>query len=389
MKKYNILFCRWDSICEDGIAHGFEQLGQHVDDFTCKFQSVDYDTEYLKELSGKLMNKRYDGVFSVNYMPIISRVCNVMKLPYICWTVDNPCFQLFSNTIQNPWNRIFLFDRGQYEKFYVKNPECIFHMPLACDYEAWNACKITKEDRRRYTADISFIGSTYEEKCFYNNIEYLPDYLKGYVEGVIRSQLNVYGYNFIEDALTDEFCSSFKESVRWNPLGEDYTEDLKAIIADTYIGEKCTEQERLLTLKNISEHVDLDLYTLSDVSKLPKVHYKGGADSAVMMPKIFKCSKINLNMTNRPIKSGIPLRVFDILGAGGFVLTNYQSEIPEHFEIGKDLAVYESQIDLLDQIGYYLRHDDERMEIAENGNRKVKEQHSYKIRLQRILQLAL
>ncbi len=387
MKKYNILFCRWDSICEDGIAHGFEQLGQHVDHFMRKFQSVDYDTGYLKELSGRLLNGRYDGVFSVNFMPIISRVCNIMKIPYICWTVDNPCFQLFSNTIQNPWNRIFLFDRGQYETFYDANPEHVFHMPLACDYEAWNACEITDEDRRRYTADISFIGSTYEEKCYYNKIEYLPDYLKGYAEGVIRSQLNVYGYNFIADALTEEFCSKFKECVSWNPLGEDYTEDVKAIIADTYLGEKCTEQERLLTLKNISEHAKLDLYTLSDVSKLPKVHYKGGADSAVMMPRIFKCSKINLNMTNRPIKTGIPLRVFDILGAGGFVLTNYQAEIPEHFEIGKDLAVYESQIDLLDQIRYYLKHEDVRMEIAENGKKKVKEQHSYKVRLARILEL--
>ena len=69
------------------------------------------------------------------------------------------------------------------------------------------------------------------------------------------------------------------------------------------------------------------------------------------------------------------------------MLTNYQAEIPEHFEIGKDLAVYESQIDLLDQIRYYLKHEDVRMEIAENGKKKVKEQHSYKVRLARILEL--
>lgn len=388
MEKYNILFCRWDSICEDGISHGLQQLGQNVDDFTHKFQSLDYDTDYLKRLSNRLLEKRYDGVFSVNFIPIISRVCDVMKIPYICWIVDSPCFQLFSNTIRNPWNRIFMFDRSQYEKFYAENPDHIFHMPLACDYETWNACMVTKEDRRLYTADISFIGSTYEEKCFYNKIENLPDDLRGYVEGVIQSQLNVYGYNFIEDALTEEFCSRFKESVQWNPLGEDYTEDVKAIIADTFIGEKCTEQERLLTLKKISEHADLDLYTLSDVSKLPKANNRGGADSVLMMPKIFKCSKINLNITSRPIKTGIPLRIFDILGAGGFVLTNYQAEILDHFEIGKDLAVYESQIDLLDQISYYLKHEDVRIEIAENGKKKVKEQHSYKVRLARILDLA-
>ena len=144
-----------------------------------------------------------------------------------------------------------------------------------------------------------------------------------------------------------------------------------------------------MTLRNISENFRLDLYTLSDTSHFPKANCRGGADSITMMPKIFKCSKINLNMTNRPIKTGLPLRIFDIMGAGGFVLTNYQAEIPEIFEIGKDLAVYESQEDLLNQIGYYLEHDEERLEIAKRGQEKVKEYHSYAAKLNQILKIGI
>ena len=388
-KIRNILFCKWTSICETGIDHGFQQLEHHIDYMTRLFENVDYDNGYLEELVATLQRKKYDCVFSVNFIPIISRVCNVFKIPYICWTVDNPCFQLYSETIKNPWNRIFMFDRSQYEKFHPQNPDCIFYMPLACDYEAWNSIKLTDEDHANYDCDISFIGSTYEEKCKYNTLETIPDYIRGYVDGIIQAQLNVYGYNFIEDSLTDEFCRDFKKVASWYPLAEDYTEDTKAIIADTYIGYKCTEQERLLTLNNISKHFNLDLYTLSDVSKLPYVHNRGGADSIRMMPKIFKCSKINLNMTNRPIRTGLPLRIFDIMGSGGFLLSNYQAEIPELFEIGKDLAVYESQEDLLNKIAYYLEHDDVRREIAKNGQEKVKRQYSYKTRLQKILELGL
>lgn len=385
----NILFCKWTSICETGIDHGFQQLGYNIDYMTRLFESVDYDKGYLDELIGKLQKKHYDCVFTVNFIPIISRACNVFKIPYICWTVDNPCFQLYSDTIKNPWNRIFMFDKSQYEKFYPLNPDCIFHMPLACDYEAWNCFELTDKDHKDYDCDISFIGSTYEEKCKLNQLKDIPDYIRGYIDGVINAQLNVYGYNFIEDSLTDDFCRQFKKWADWFPLGEDYTEDVKAIIADTYIGYKCTERERLLTLSNISKHFQLDLYTLSDVSKLPYANHRGGADSVTMMPKIFKCSKINLNMTNRPIKTGLPLRIFDIMGAGGFLLTNYQAEIPKHFEIGKDLAAYESQEDLLNQIRYYLTHDDRRREIAENGQKKVKELHSYKVKLQKMIELAL
>ena len=388
-KQYHILFCKRGSICEDGISNAFRHLNYDVDYMTKEFKSYDYDTEYLTALSDQLQKKRYDCVFTVNFLPIVSRVCNVHKIPYLCWTVDNPDFELFSNTIKNPVNRIFMFDRSQYNKFAPENPDNIYYMPLACDYEAWNSFELTEEDHKNYDCDISFIGSTYEEKCRYNSIvNDLSDFTRGYVDGLIAAQLNVYGYNFLEDAMTDEFVKQFKKEAGWYPLGEDYNEDDRAIIADTYVGYKCTEQERFMTIKNISEHFPLDLWTLSDVSRFPKANYRGGADSVTMMPKIFKCSKINLSMTNRPIRTGMPLRMFDTMGAGGFLLTNYQAEIPEYFEIGKDLEVYESQEDLLNKIAYYLEHDDERMKIAENGQNKIKNEHTYSIKLQKMLEMA-
>lgn len=399
MKKVNsiknsdclkILFCEWGSICEPGIERGFRQLGHQIYHLKHSFSSVDYDTGYLKILAAILEKKRYNFVFSINYIPIISRVCMVYNILYVCWTVDSPCFQLYSNTISNSINRIFMFDKSQYNKFYPCNPKNIFYMPLACDYEELNQSPITNEDHEMYDCDISFIGSTYQEKCIYNQIEKgLTPYLKGYVESLIHAQMNVYGYNLIEDSLTDEFCKEFKKYADWYPLGEDYVEDIRGIVADTYIGQKCTEQERLLTLKNISEKFSIDLYTQSDTSALPKVHHRSPADSSTMMPKIIKCSKINLNMTNRPIRTGLPLRIFDIMGAGGFLLSNYQEEIPEYFNIGEDLAVYNSQENLLAQVEYFLQHDDERERIAKNGQNKVKKLHTYANRLHEIIQTAL
>lgn len=382
-----ILFCKWDSICEDGIARAFRQLGYQLEELkeTDEFD-YDYDRNYLEKLSSRLQERAYTYVFSVNFIPVISKVCNIFKTIYICWVVDNPSFPLFSDAIHNPCNRIFMFDYSQYEKFYPQNPQYIFHLPLASDCEKWDSVELTDEDRKNYTCDISFIGSTYEERCLFNRIEKIPDYIQGYVDGIIRAQMNVYGYYLIEDAITDEFAKMFKDCAKLGPLPNDYTEDLKAIVADVYIGVKCTEQERIATLRNISEHANLDLYTLSDVSRIPKANFRGGADSKTMMPQIMKCSKINLNMTSRPIRTGLPLRIFDILGLGGFLLTNYQAELPDLFEIGKDLAAYESQEDLINQIHFYLKHDDIRMEIAENGHKKVKELYTYEKRIAQIME---
>ena len=65
-----------------------------------------------------------------------------------------------------------------------------------------------------------------------------------------------------------------------------------------------------------------------------------------------------------------------MLGCGGFLITNYQSELTELFTPGEDLVMYESHADLLEKIDYYLTHEDERMQIAYNGYNKVHTEHS-------------
>lgn len=385
-----ILFCKWRSICENGITNAMIRLGYDVVDFCRDFKSVDYDKEYAEALINACHeNQDLDCVFSVNFQPIVARACKIINITYISWTVDCPSFQLYSETIAYPTNRIFLLDRLQAEKFSPANPQNIFHMPLGADVPTWDSITVTPEEHKRYDCDISFVGSLYSEKTRYNEIEKdLPERMKGFVEGLIRAQHNVYGYNFIEDSLTDEWALEFKKYADWNPLGPDYIEDIKGIIADTYIGYKCTEQDRIRTLNTISNYFNVDLWTLSDTSMLPKVNNRGGADSNNMMPQIIKCSKINLNMTNWPIKSGLPLRIFDLMGAGGFVISNYQTEIPELFVPGEDIVLYESMPDLINKIDYYLTHEDERIAIAKNGYEKVKAEHSYDARLPIMLELS-
>ncbi|MBQ8166674.1 MAG: glycosyltransferase [Lachnospiraceae bacterium] len=387
----NIIYCRWGSICEDGIMNAFKRLKHNIIDFHRLFDSVDYDKAYLKALADCIQaNPGTDCVFSVNFQPIVARVCKVFKLPYISWTVDCPSFQLYSETITYPTNRIFVLDKLQAQKFAPMNPDNIYHMPMACDLATWDSVKITAADHREYDCDISFVGSLYSEKCKYNFIENdLPEHMQGYVKGLVDAQLQVYGYNLIEDSITDQWAADFKKYVGWVPLGDDYIEDVKGIVADMYIGEKCTEQERIRTLKAISESFNMDFYTLSDTSMLPKINNRGGADSNRMQPRIFKCSKINLNMTNRPFKSGIPLRVFDIMGSGGFLISNYQPELAELFVPGEDIVLYDSIPDLLIKIEYDLEHKDERIQIAKNGYEKVKKYHSYDVRLEEMLRFSL
>lgn len=86
----------------------------------------------------------------------------------------------------------------------------------------------------------------------------------------------------------------------------------------------------------LSNHFKVDLYSTDKENSLPNINFRGYADYYAQMPQIFYGSKINLNISLKTIRTGISLRVIDILGCNGFVITNYQEEIAEYFKVGEE-----------------------------------------------------
>ncbi len=385
-----IIFCRWGNVCEPGLIDAMISAGYEVVEFTKEYKDVDYDKEYLLDLANMIQST--DNVYyvvSINFIPIISRTTKPFKIQYLSLVVDSPCTTLYSNTSFYAHNKIYVFDKLQRDKFHRYGINNIYHVLLASDIPLWDSISISQEDRSNYSCDISFLGSLYTERCRHDLIEEkIPDYLKGVIDGIIEAQLNVHGYNFIEDSLSDEWIDEYKKHSELTDAPPDYINDIKGIIADYYIAYKCSSVERIRTINEVSSIFNLDLYTASDKNIVPNVNYRGTADYLLEMPKIFKCSKINLNITMRGIKSGIPQRVFDVLGCGGFLISNYQPELAEYFVPDEEIVLYESVPDLIEKIGHYLEHEEERCRIAENGYNKVKKLYNYDVLFKRMLELA-
>lgn len=387
----NILFYRYGSICEPDIIASFKHLGFNITEDTREVYNKQLlPSDCIKGLNELLKQDTYSFIFSINFFPSVSDVCNIWGIPYLCLIVDSPVLELFSTSLANPCNKIFLFDRQLYNDFHHINPDGIFHIPLATNVRDnyATATMASAADRTRFSSDISFIGSLYSEKCLYNQIT-LPEKMRGYVDGLIEAQLLVYGYNFIEECVTPELIEAFcKVRPELINFPDSMKVDTKAVIAQHIISVKVAEQERLRYLKALSEHFNVDLYTGSDTYSMPLIHNRGFAKTNTEMPIIFHQSKINLNLTAKSIRSGLSLRIFDVLGCEGFLITNYQAELPEHFNIGEDLEAYTSLDDLMGKCEYYLLHDKERQEIAHNGFEKVKKYHTYDIRLTQMLEIA-
>lgn len=387
-----LLFYRYGSICEPDIISGFQELGHTVFEITHEITNKSLDPqESLKLVSNQLFEQPVDFIFSINFFPLLSEICNIFKLPYLCWSVDSPVMELFAASISNDCNRIFLFDREQYNDIEPFNPNHVFHLPLAVNVSQKQSVihSANFQEHQKFSSDVSFIGSLYTEKCPYDKLTNPPNYLLGYLNGLMEAQLRIYGGYIIEELLTDEIVDEFKKHLPgfYTCPYDTYLTD-KITMAQLYIGSKISAMERLRVMELLSHRFCVDLYTASDTSLLPLIHNCGLAKTIEEMPVIFHNSKINLNITSKSIRSGVPLRIFDILGCGGFSISNFQPELLELFIPGEDIILYENLEDLEDKCDYYLYHESERKEIAQNGFQKVLANHTYHIRLEQMLRLA-
>lgn len=386
----NILLYRYGNICESGVLDAAKYLKHNILEIDNEISNKKITPgERITLLNNVLKSFAADVIFSINYYPEISELCKIYGMVYCSLVVDSPVFELYSDTVTNACNRIFTFDGAMISNIPTLHNANIVSVPLCSDYEKFNSvCENTADKlKNKYGADISFVGTLYSDKCLYNSIKHkLPEYIRGYIDGIVEAQLKIYGYNFTRDMVAEEMAGYFKEHFEeLYHFPEKSVKDYRAVVADDIIGMKVAEQERIRLLRNLSNEFSVNLYTSSDTLDLPNVNNCGVVKTYSEMPLVFNQSRINLNITAKTIRTGLPLRVFDVLACGGFLITNYQEQLSECFEAGTDLEIYSSEEELFDKIRFYLKNDNIRQKIAQNGREKVKNNHTYRIRMEQIL----
>lgn len=391
----HILMYRWKAYNYRDIEQTFLLLGHTVDNIEQELGSYDVSPEFERVIEEKIRGTHYDMVFTVNYFPLISNVCERTGVKYVSWTCDNPLISMYHESVFHDCNYIFTFDKTNYLEFRGMGVKHIWYLPLAVDTERMDALLGAPEEAgrwkaaqdpemRKYRGDVAFVGSLYERNSYDKIKNRLPEYLRGYFDAVMEAQLNISGANIVEPMLTTNILEQLQEYFQLEKSEGSFS-DLGLIFQTTVLGFKIAEIERRRALIELSKHYRVNVYSNSDVSDLLRIQYCGSVDYWSEMPKVFRMSKINLNFTIPNIKSGIPLRIWDVLGCGGFLLTNYQAEIPYYFNEGEDLVCFDGLEDLCEKVGYYLEHEEERKRIAWNGYRKVREKHSYIERIRTIL----
>ncbi len=383
-ERMKILFYDMGSYTYRDFLYYLEQAGHHCRTvyyhFPDKFEDEFFENRFAKYLS----ESSYDAVVSVNFFPLVAKLCKKHSIKYLSWCYDSPLEERLKDYFSYETNYIFLFDRIEVESYRAEGYSQVFHLPLAVNTGRLDALAFTPAQAASYRADVSFVGRLYDsplEALLYP----ADDYCKGFVEGLIQAQLRVYGYNFLEDLITEEFLERLNNSFR--KLGQTSV-SLNRRGLSYAIAAQITHLERTFLIEQMGELYDTRFYSTRPYDFSTPVKSCGPVKYHSEMPGVFRFSRLNLCPTLKSIQSGIPLRSLDIMGAKGVLLSNYQPELAEFFEDGRDAILYGSMEDAFDKADFYLKHEEIRQEIALNGYRRVCEEFAYPDKIERMFQTA-
>ena len=312
----------------------------------------------------------------IRYMPVI------WGAPYLKpYTV--------MGTLDNIWYSVF--DKIDAERMREGGCPHVLYQPLSVNEDnirEWNKRALSKV---KYANDISFIASLYEKNDYDRCIGLIPENMQAYFRSIFEEAAFKWdGVNRIYGQTGKEILDYIKLVSPAFKLNNPFDIEDVRYFEVAYLIRKLANIERMCVLNLLAEEHDVYLYTNSEVeqSELPAVHIEPPVVTGEATALIYAGSKINLNISLKGIEGGTPQRIMDIMGAGGFVMTNYCEETSELFDEDREIVMFRTPEELLEKVDYYLSHDRERERIAKAGHRKVMECYTYEKKMKQLLDWA-
>jgi len=336
------------------------------------------NTEIIEKIIAAIIDFKPDFILTVNHLGfdregILTDFFTVLKVPYASWYIDNPLFimDVFKNQVSD-YLTIFAWDRDYIDDLKAHGFKHVFYLPLATDPDIFNCSAGGQSEKNIY--DIGFVGSSWV-----NSYNHCLDKI-----GHSRETLQLI------DKLSDQYLNSTeKNSEKIDFILTDAENSLYQFNLNHCRSEflpavtwRATQKYRLSCIKEILPftpriHGDPGWKNIlnRDNVVFPELNYYDE------LPQFINSCKINFNTTCQQMKTGINQRVFDVPATGSFLLTDYRSQIEEHFEVGKEVICYQDKDEINNLVSFYLKNDSAREKIVEKAFNRTCRDHTYKNRM--------
>ena len=374
-------------ICSGGLF--VDDVSNALEGFGYTLYTLDVKRLSLEEMTLTIKYFKPQVAFAVNYTNGLVELFESHGVDLICWEVDPATDHLKPISTSSDRAYVFTYREANVEEFVKAGFNNVEHLPLASDTEKRMPTKLSTEEHDIYDAKLSFVGSSMIENAISLRKIFLSQY-KAYQDGsadaveegnrLLEEILSVQRQNFsiyVIPDLLDKHFSGFIGYLLKLPGAQD---------PFILVGEIAAAEKRANYIANLGS---LGVKVWGDDGWLGTeqygVKYIGSAGHTFEINKIYSASCINVDINRLYQMDIIPMRIFDIMACGGFVLAEYSKELSNIFEIGKEVETYSTLDELVSKATYYLDHESEALEIAEHGREAVLKNHTISGRVKHML----
>ena len=181
------------------------------------------------------------------------------------------------------------------------------------------------------------------------------------------------------DQLLEEHFGTFLEAARRNGTPDDPKKWVAEIVAS---------QKRVAYVTALSDfgiHVWGDDRWREVAANVSGLHYRGLAEQGHELTCVYSGAEVHVDVNRIYQPEAIPMRVFNVLACGGFLIAEHSDSIEEAFAVGEEIETYRTIDELESKVAHYLANPGEARAIAERGMEAVRNRHTMRTRVKSLL----
>ena len=370
---YRFLFLKYDYFLQNQLLAELRRQGHEALELPLPKQLP--AEEVLHRILEEAVKFRPDALLVLNNMGLDRRgviigVLSRLPLPVILWYLDNYRFTGPYLADEAPELVVaFSSDKALVPTLNQAGFPHAFYLPLATDI---SYSTVRYDDRFRFLREkVSYVGGTFtkmvrhfhtdEYEALYH--EWQPDFSaakeeQGHVDldavfAPYRERfpsLEAY-YNFIAYVV-------FRETRRYR------------------VGRLTCLLDEPLVVFGID---DWKNYLPEEVVRSPVIY-------ARETPNVYRNSAINLSLATFQQETALNQRLFDVPLCNGFVLTDWQESLADHFELDEEVVYFRDDDELKDKVRYFLKHPAARERVIQKARERVWREHLMEHRVDTMLE---
>lgn len=283
----------------------------------------------------------------------------------LVWYLDDPRF--FIDRPFEPSETVLCFDETYLDTIRERHTGVSGFWPLAADVTS------PGDYEERFACEVCFVGGVIDQS---ERRAQLPQPMQAYVDELVELKL----------AHRER---SFDELAAEHPIAPGKRINITPQVAH-YLYWETNNRYRLRIMQSLQDF-DVRIYGTDDWRMLLRdspllERFHGPIDPVRETPNCYASAAINLNIHSIQCRGSLNQRDFNAPMAGGFLLSDWVPAAGRYFQPGLEAIYWSDPNDLRAKVSYYLKHPDERREIAERGRARVLRSHTYAHRVGALLE---